>query len=71
MKKLKFCLVFIFLSICSFAVYARMYQVELEIFENNKPSLIHEERYDQPTSLPDFRKTRVLDEAVNNITINK
>jgi len=71
MAKPKFLLVFIILSICSLASYARVYQVELEIFRNNMPSLIHTESYAEPTSLPDFRKTKVLDEVENNISINE
>ena len=71
MAKLKFLLVFIIFSICSVVGHARVYQVELEVFRNNKPSLIHIESYEQPTSLPDFRKTKVLEEVENNISINE
>ena len=71
MAKIKFLLAFLLLLICSLESYARVYQVELEIFRNNKPSLIHIERYEKPISLPDFRKTTVLDDVENNISINE
>lgn len=71
MMKVKFSLVFVFLLNFSLASYARVYQVELEVFRNNKPSLIHVERYQQPRLLPDFRKTKVLDEVADIISINE
>ena len=71
MEKVKSLSILIFLLFFSLASYARVYQIELEIFENNKPSLIHMERYQKPVSLPDFRKTKVLDEVVGILSINE
>ncbi len=71
MEKVKSFFIFTFLLFFSLAINARVYQVELEIFRNNKPSLVNIERYQKPTSLPDFRKTKVLDEVVSTISINE
>ena len=48
---------------------ARIYQVELEVFSNNVFSA-SSEKLSRPTFIPDFRKTRVLDEMVEPISIN-
>lgn len=71
MEKVKSFFIFIFLLFFSLVSYARVYQIELEIFRNNEPSLVNMERYQKPTSLPDFRKTKVLDEVVSIININE
>ena len=71
MEKVKSFFIFTFLLFFSLAINARVYQIELEIFRNNKPSLANIERYQKPTSLPDFRKTKVLDEVVSTISINE
>ena len=63
METVKSFVIFI-LFFFSLASYARVYQIELEIFRNNKSSSINMEKYQKPISLPDFRKTKVLDEVV-------
>ena len=40
-----------------------MYQVELEIFINNESRSTSLENFTAPTTLPNFRKTKVLDEV--------
>ena len=71
MEKIKSFVIFILLFFFSLASYARVYQIELEIFRNNKSSSINMEKYQKPISLPDFRKTKVLDEVVGVLSINE